>query len=164
MNAETVLAVHPFDRGFGWILFEEPYVPLDWGVVERRYRRNEQCLTVVRGLVLRYRPVVLALEAFDLPPRPRAARIRRLCRSIVKLAALNGVEVSVHARRDVHAVMGQSTRYAIAATVAQRIEPIRSRLPTKRAVWESERPNMSLFSAAAVGLTYYASRDQPTLL
>jgi hypothetical protein len=44
----------------------------------------------------------------------------------------------------------------VAAAVAQRITAIRPRLPKKRAVWESEKPNMALFNAAAAALTYCA--------
>lgn len=160
-----VLGVHPSARGFGWILFEGAQNPLDWGVVERRVDRNAQCLQALDDIIVRYSPSIITLEAFENIPRPRVPRVRRFCRRIVALGALRGVSICLHPRGDVRmAFAGVISRQEVAVLVAQRVEPIRARLPKKRALWQSERPNMALFNAAAVALTCHAFKVQLPLL
>lgn len=154
----SVLGVHPFTRGFGWVLFAKPLTPADWSVVERKKDRNAQCLFALERVIERYQPDVIAFEAYDDIPVPRAERICRLYRSMTSLAQARAIEVVTYTRSDVRlafAPAGAVSRYEIACAIAQHIDALRPRLPKKRALWEGEKPNMALFSAAAVALTHY---------
>jgi Holliday junction resolvasome RuvABC endonuclease subunit len=159
----TVLGIHPFTRGFGWVLFQKPFVPLDWGVVEKKKEKHAQCVFAFERIIDRYEPTVLALEKYDSPPTQRVARIRRLSRSFVSLAEGRSIETCIYSRfdvRSVFAVAGAASRYEIAHVIAQRVDALRPRLPKKRPLWESEKPNMALFNAAAVALTHYQLADE----
>ncbi|MBV8977717.1 MAG: crossover junction endodeoxyribonuclease RuvC [Alphaproteobacteria bacterium] len=153
-----VLGVHPTSRGFGWALFESPARPLDWGIVEIRSDRNAETLKRVERLLHQYQPQVLALEQFDREPARRAGRIRKLGAQLVSLAQKNGIKPAILARSAIGTAITRepnATRYEIAQAIARDFDALRHRLPPKRKPWESERPNLSLFSAAACALTWF---------
>jgi len=51
-----VLAVHPTSRGFGWVLFENPLAPVDWGLATVKAKRSARCLARFEKLLNRYEP------------------------------------------------------------------------------------------------------------
>lgn len=155
------LGLHPTARGFGWVVFEGPFTPHDWGVTNatnRRNDKNEYCLARIEKMFAKFRPDTLVLEAFESQTSLRQQRIVRLCRAIVSIAADRGIDVSVYRRGDVRACfasVGARTRDEIAAAVARHFEALRPRLPTTRRAWQSEVLSMALFSAAALVLTHH---------
>jgi Holliday junction resolvasome RuvABC endonuclease subunit len=155
------LGLHPTARGFGWVMFEGPFTPHDWGVsnaTNRRGDKNEYCLNRVEKLLARHGPETLVLEEFDSHTSKRQQRVVRLCQAIVCLAVDRGIEVSVYRRGDVRACfagVGARTRDEIAAAVARHFDALRPRLPSSRRAWKSEGLAMALFSAAAIVLTHY---------
>lgn len=151
-----VLGFHAFTHGFGWILLESSSAPLDWGVVEKDTDRNAQCLLALKRILARCTPDVLAIESFEGAGTARATRIVELCRNVVSLVGTQGIEVEAYTRAEIRSAFpGASGRQEIAMAVAERLPAIELRLPKKRALWESEKPNMALFNAAAVALTHY---------
>ncbi len=153
-----VLAVHPTSRGFGWVLFESPLSPVDWGIASAKHGRNARLSARFERLLKRYEPAVLVLEEFEGRPG-RVDRIQRLCRQLIHLAACKGMETPVYQRaviRTVFASVGAGTRYEIAQVIAQQLDAFSHRMPRKRRVWENEDPQQSLFDAAALALTYFA--------
>ncbi|HEX3810310.1 MAG TPA: hypothetical protein VHW02_11500 [Rhizomicrobium sp.] len=159
-----VLAVHPTARGFGWVLFESPLSPIDWGMASAKQGRNARLISRFERLLRRYEPAVLVLEEFEHGAR-RIDRVQRLCRSIIHLAACAGMETPVFSRavvRTCFSSVGAATRYDIAQLVAQHVEPFRLWLPKKRKAWESENPRQSLFDAAALAMTYFAICGSPS--
>ena len=160
----AVLAVHPTSRGFGWVLFEGPTSPFDWGTVEVEDDKHDGSLERIGDLIKRYQPDVLALEAFDDKAAQRAGRIRLIAKDIVALGEGKGIEVAVLPRaaiRSAFAASGARTREEIAEAIALHLEPLRHRLPPRRKIWVGEHPCLSIFSAAACGLAYYAGRANP---
>jgi hypothetical protein len=152
-----VLGFHAFTHGFGWILLESPTMPLDWGVVERRKDRNAQCMVRFARLLDRHKPAVLAMEAYRLPAGERTRRICDLCDAAAAHTKGRGISVRIYPRAAIAtAFPGRITRHQIAVAIAESLPGFDLRLPKKRAIWESERPNMALFNAAAVALTHYA--------
>lgn len=152
------LGIHPTARGYGWVAFEGPSAPFDWGVVKARGDKNAVCLQRVEEMLTRLTPETVVLEAFDRGSSSRSDRIARLCRAIVALAGNRGVGVAVYARRDItasFAQVGARSRQEIAAAVAYHIEALRHRLPKTRQPWEGEPKRMALFSAAALVMTHY---------
>ncbi|MEI9887745.1 MAG: hypothetical protein WDN08_14830 [Rhizomicrobium sp.] len=164
MNDSTslaVLAIHPTSRGFGWILFEGPSSPFDWGTVEVDEDKQAGSLARVEELIRKSQPDVLALEAFDDEIARRAPRIQRIGHEIAELARKKGIEVSILSRaaiRTAFAASGARTREEIAEAIARHIQPLRHRLPQPRKIWVGEHPSLSIFSAAACALAYYAGR------
>lgn len=154
---DFLLAIHPSSRGFGWVLFEGPLSPFDWGTVDAR--KNALALERLEVLLLRYAPRGVVLEAFADGHSQRRSRIQGLCRQMLPLAAAHGAAVHIVSRESVRstfAASGALTREQIAAAVAKHLEPLRPRLPRPRRIWESEPTSLALFAAAAAGLAFYA--------
>lgn len=157
-----VLALHPSYSGLGWVAFEGPFSPYDWGTVFASADKNAKCLRRLEHMLERFRPEILVLEAFEGASLRRTARVQNFCRAAVALARERGHSVVVYTRRDVqacYATVGAMSRQEIADAVARQFECLRSLLPRKRRAWESESCQMSVFCAAALGLTHY-QRDR----
>ncbi len=157
------LAVHANNRGLGWIAFEGPFTPYDWGTVGTPSGRekNERCLKRLEKLLDRLTPETLVLEAFERDASGRRDRIADLSRAIVALAISRGVDVAVHAFGDVRqcfASVGARSRQEIAEAVARQLGALDHLLPQKRRPWEAESWRMPLFCAAALALTHYQRR------
>lgn len=154
-----VLAVHPTSRGFGWALFENPLVPVDWGLANVKKRHNERSLERFGKLLDRYAPKVVVFEAFDERPARRVRRIKVLCRQMIALAGKRGIRTPIYSRdtiRECFESRGAKTRHAIALSIAEQIEVFRHRLPRARKLWNGEDVRQSLFDAIALALTHFA--------
>lgn len=154
-----VLALHPTARGFGWIVFEGPFSPHDWGNAQvKGAEKNDKCLSQIAKLLSRFEPETVVLEAFEKRCSARADRIARLGRAIVALAGESSIEVAVYTRGEVKAcfaTVGAVSRQQVAEAVARSIPALAHRIPKPRKPWESDHPRMALFSAAALVLTHY---------
>jgi Holliday junction resolvasome RuvABC endonuclease subunit len=155
-----VMGFHPTARGFGWVVFEGPFRPIDWGLVSARKDKNATCLKRLDGLLGRFAPEVLVLEAYDRESSRRARRIARLGASVRRVADVRGVETVVYHRaqvREAFSETGARTRRQIAEAVARHLDAFRHRLPPPRKPWDSEDAREALFAAAAVVLTHQRS-------
>ncbi len=153
-----VLGFHPTARGFGWVVFEGPFRPIDWGLVSARKDKNATCLKRLKRLLVRFAPETLVLEAYDRETTRRARRIARLGVRARTLADGQGIETAVYSRaeiREAFAEVGATTRRDIAEAVARHLDAFRHRLPPRRKPWESEDARDALFAAAAVVLTHH---------
>lgn len=153
-----VLGFHPNARGFGWVVFEGPFRPIDWGLVSARKDKNATCLKRLDRLLTRYAPEVLVLEAYDRETTRRARRIARLGVKAQHLADGRGIDTAVYSRGEVRAAFaetGATTRREIAEAVASHLDAFRHRLPPPRRPWESEDAREALFNAAALVLTHH---------
>jgi hypothetical protein len=154
-----VLAVHPTSRGFGWVVFESPILPVDWGLSRRKSKRSARSLARLEQIIDRYKPTVLVFEQFDEYPARRGRRVRELYRQMIALANGRGIDTPIYSRDTIRGCFesaGAITRYDIAVSIADRIEVFRRRLPRERRRWDSEDTRQSLFDAAALALTYFA--------
>jgi len=154
---DLVMGFHPTARGFGWVVFEGPFRPIDWGLVSARKDKNATCLKRLDALLHRFAPEVLVLEAYDRESSRRARRIARLGASVRRAADARGVETAVYHRaevREAFAETGAKTRREIAEAVARHLEMFRHRLPPPRRPWDSEDAREALFAAAALILTH----------
>ena len=152
---ELVLGLHPSSRGFGWVVFDAPLSPFDWGTTDIR-GGNSKALLRVDGILLRYAPVAVALEEFE--KSRRVARTIRLCRAIVVHAERRGITVHRYTRENISAILGPArTRQEVAEAVATRIGELQGRLPRPRKIWDGEHPNMALFCAAACVIVHHES-------
>jgi hypothetical protein len=155
---ESVFAVFPTRTGFGWVLFEGPTNPVDWGVATIARERNKSSLLRVDALLDELKPKSLVLEQFEGPGSRRADRIQQLCRDILDLANTKGMDAHVYGHADIRTSfeeVGARSRYEIATAIASRIDDFAHELPPKRKIWLPEDPRMGLFNAAAVALTHY---------
>ena len=154
-----VLAIHPTSRGFGWVLFEGPHIPVDWGIASAKVNRSAQCMTRFKKLLDQYQPSALVLERFDADDSRRGERIRELAQTMHGFASNHDMDTPIYGREEVSvAITGNknANRHAVARAVSERLPVLRHRLPDARKLWQSEDNRQCLFDAAALGITHYA--------
>jgi hypothetical protein len=155
---DLVFAVHATAFGFGWVLFEGPRSPLDWGIVSARIKREGKLFARFERILNRYEPSVLVMEAFEGREAQRSDRIQTIYRELTHRAQLRDMHTPVYGRDVVSAFFGKdgiANRYDIAREVIERIPALAPRIPRTRKAWDSEDPRQSLFDAAALALTYF---------
>jgi hypothetical protein len=154
-----VLGFHPTARGFGWVVFEDPFKLVSHGVYESKGgSKNTRCLRKFRWLLSVFEPQVLVIETFDKASSMRSERIRKLCLKVVSSAAEADAEIDCLKRSSVQrvfAAVGAKTREEIAAAVAQQIPTLRIHLPKRRKQWDGEDKRLSVFSATALVFAHY---------
>lgn len=151
-------AVHATSRGFGYVVFEGPFTPYDWGNVTARGNKNAVCLRKLDMMLDRFAPQTMLLEAYGRGTALRSERITRLYRALTAMAGGRGIDVLIYKRVDIEAcfgTMGARTRQEIAEAVARQIDAFAHRLPKLRKPWHSEDRRMALFNAAALVLTHF---------
>lgn len=152
-----IFALHATSRGFGYVVFEGPFAPYDWGMVTARGDKNATCLRKLEKMLDRFIPETLLLEEATSVAN-RSDRIGRLYKAIGNLCISRNIDVVIYKLGDIKACfasVGARTRQEIAETVARQIEAIGHRKPKPRKPWQSEDRRMSMFCAAALVLTHY---------
>ena len=152
-----VMALHATSRGFGYVVFEGPSSPYDWGMVGAKGDKNAQCLRKIELMLDRFMPETLLLEEVRSVAN-RSGRIAKLYAATVSLAASRGVDVVIYTLGQIKACfasVGALTRQEIAEAVGRHIDAFRHRMPKQRKPWQAEDRRMSLFCAAALALTHY---------
>jgi hypothetical protein len=152
----SVFAVHPTWSGFGWAVFDETGVLIEWGIASANQGRKLRLVNRFKRLLSRFEPAVLVIEAHE-GAQERADRIRKLYRAFVRVASGMGVETIIYDRETVAGILGvapSASRHEVALRVAERLIELSHRIPRKRAFGAPEDPRQSLFDAAAVALTY----------
>ena len=161
MSKPLVLSLAPMSKGFGFVLFEAPLAPFDWGVREvRGALKNRRILKFVEGMIDRYAPIVLVLEDWTDDACRKSKRIMALYAALVELARKNCVQLVRVTKGSVrrcfmHVV--PCNKYEIALAIAKAIPALSYQIPPVRKIWMSEDPRQSLYDAAALGLAYFAT-------
>ena len=154
-----VLAIHPTSKGFGWVLFEGPLVPVDWGIASAKVNRNAKCMARFKKLLDQYQPSALILEKFDSDSSRRGERIRELAQIMRGFANNRDMDTSIYSRQEVSTVVtgnAKASRHTVARAVSERMPILQHRLPEARKLWQSEDDRQCLFDAAALGIAHYA--------
>lgn len=159
---KLVLAIDPSTRGFGFVIFEGPLRPIDWGVKEIRKKssksKNIQCLNKIEELIDFFQPDVVVVEDYLGITSRRCKRIQDLIEEIVKLANKSFIKTRRFPRSKIiefFSQFGATTKYQIAQAIAIWLPEFKSRLPRFRKPWMSEDYRMNIFDAAALALTFY---------
>lgn len=164
--SDLVLSIYPNSRGFGFVLFEGPLSPFDWGVKEiRGPAKNRQMLRFIESLLDRYTPVVLVLEDWTDEAYQRTDRIVDLYESILALAKRKAIPVVRYPMtkiREHFAYRNALTKYEIALHIAKIIPAFSYQVPPVRKIWRSEDARQGLYDAASIGLTFYGLGNMPS--
>lgn len=155
-----VLSLAPNSRGFGFVLFEAPLAPFDWGVQEvRGEEKNRRIIDFVARTIDRYRPVVLVLEDWLDSACRRSARIIALYQALAELARKKSIRLVRISKARLHQhfrAVVPTTKYEIALAIAKLIPAFSFQVPPVRKIWMSEDPRQGLYDAAALGLAHFA--------
>jgi len=165
INETRVLAIAPCVQGIGFIVFNGPRLPIDWGIKWARDEKNAKGLAKVAELIDRYQPDVVVFEDHHGEGSRRAKRIEDLLDAIAALVRRQNIETARYSRRHVRhlfAADGAATKFRIAKTIAEELPELAPRLPAERKIWLPEHANMSIFDAASLALTHFAAMAQET--
>lgn len=153
-----VLAIHPTSRGFGWVIFEGPLNPVDWGIASAKVKRSAQCMVRFKQLLDQYGPSALILEKYGEDDSQRSERIRSLAQTMRGFAANRDMDTPVYSRKEVSSNVTadpRASRHTVALAVSELLPELHHRLPTARKLWQSEDDRQCLFDAAALGIAHY---------
>lgn len=156
-----VLSVAPCVQGIGFIIFNGPRLPIDWGVRWTRNDKNAKGVAKVADLIDRYQPDVVVFEDHRGEGSRRAKRIEDLLDAIAAMVRGRNIETARYSRHLVRhrfAADGAATKFQIAKVIAETLPDLAPRLPAERKIWLPEHANMSIFDAAALALTHFEAR------
>ena len=156
-----VLAVDPGTRGFGYAVFEGPTRLVDWGTRDIRHNKGAMTLTRLELLLRQFEPDILVMQDCGHVSSRRNPRITFLIERMRRTARSLGIEARALPLALVYrhfAKVPARNKHEIATALAQCFPGLALRLPPKRKPWQSEDSRMSIFDAAALALTYYATR------
>jgi hypothetical protein len=155
-HPKRILALDLHPLSFGFVVFEGHDRLLDWGVRSFRHGVNAVKTPMSRKLAWlfdEYKPDVLLFK------KP-GNRISRRMNSIATLAAANHIQLCTISGESIKRAVPQGiqNKHQMAQAVADRFPLLSSYVPPKRKPWKGEHYRTSVFEAAALGLTYFASR------
>lgn len=86
ISEPRVLAVAPCVQGIGFVVFNGPRLPVDWGVKWTRGEKNAKGVAKVAELIDRYQPDVVVFEDHRGDGARRVRRIKDLLDAIATMA------------------------------------------------------------------------------
>jgi hypothetical protein len=151
-----VMALDVRRRTFAFAVFEGPNNLLDFGARSFRTGANKVRVSPREKLAALF-------DDFDpsaVVIRAREADARNWKSTIGQALRRESIERRVPIRfvtrpTIIKAFSGNDRKYAIAVTLAERFPALGAKLPPKRKCWQSEDYRMSIFDAAALGVSYF---------
>ena len=160
-----VLAVFPTSRGFGWILFEGPMAPVNWGIASVKNNHSAWCMMRFGKLLDLYQPKAILFEVNVATEKAKSGRVAVLGQDMRGFAASRDIEIHLYSRAEIAAALlsdENASRRAVVELVADLLPILRDRLPSPRKPWQSEDGRRCLFDAAALGIAHYRlTRPKP---
>ena len=150
-----ILGLDIRSRRIGYAAFELPARLVDFGVT--RFKSAEAATMRLASVLLTIQPSTVILRKISLTSSrncPGTIAIQRVTRRLARRSAIKVAFVSERKLRAYFGAKGASTRYQIASFLSQEYPELAWRLPRPRKPWETEYRNMSIFDAAAIGMTY----------
>lgn len=159
-DERIVLAIAPNARGFGYVAFEGPQCPLDWGVKEIRGRNNDEVRARVSELIDWFQPDVLLLKRDNASALRQSRRTRHLVPSLERMAERCCIDVWTFSRQDIRnrfALIRAVTKHEIAVAICVQLPEFDLWLPRPRKIWMSEDPRYGIFDAAALVFVFFGN-------
>jgi hypothetical protein len=157
LRTKRVLAVDLRSRSFGFVVFEGPDQPLDWGV---KIFRNIGGRKVPAGakllpLLIEFHPTVVLLRSTVW----KAPKTRHQLRSVLNRIQRRSDRIAIRliSPQRIGRTFDDPLRNknVLAARVAARFPDLAWKLPPQRRFPYREHYRMSIFDAAALALAYY---------
>lgn len=152
--SEKVFALDLHPLSFGYAVFEGPDELVDWGIKSFRHGANAVKVPLNVKLALlfdQHEPEVVVIKT------PRRATIKKVARTIAAMARYRRIPVRLISPTSVREGFPENNhnKYQIATEIAARYPELSPRLGPKRKFWQAEKYSMSIFDAAALGVTYF---------
>jgi hypothetical protein len=160
-----VLALEVRASKFGFAVFDEPAKVIDWGVRAFDVRASREATVAKRiGFILdQYAPFhIVVLRRRNDPKSKRNGDLSLALKVISREMQARGVKptwLTTQAVKRFFCPHGFKTKHEIATVLAGWFEELSWRLPLRRKPWQSERHNMVIFDAVALGVVFFATQD-----
>ncbi len=157
-SSTRILAIDAMSRGFGYVLFEQPFHLAAWGRAYVEPGKPSGLTDRFKELLAEHQPQVLVVEDVKAPGSRRWPRLRRVTDELVRDAREGGIPVRSIPRTAVLKRFSPEgelvTKRAIAELLIKHFPELASELPRPRKMWESESDHMTVFEALALAVTY----------
>lgn len=154
-HAQLVLALYPSSNGVGFCVFDTPSNLIDWGYSDIRWNKKVRTLQKLKSLIDLYQPGVLVLEDTEATSCRRGRRIKTLTRSLTRAAVGWNVPVLHYSAEQVNNAFNAKSKDARASSIIKVLPELNPYLPKKRSLWDSPHPQMQMFDAVSLALTYF---------
>lgn len=157
-NNETVLAIYPNFRGFGYAFLESPTEPRDCGIVTIRPICNRKCLERIKKFIDYYRPTLIVLQDFSGKYSNKSTRVKTLIDNLISFCHTNQISVKQYSREQIRFVFSQfqvKSKYAIAKKIVEWLPQFKNKMPEVRKPWMCDDYNMGIFDAVSLALTHF---------
>jgi len=158
-----IVAIDVRASKFGFVVLEGPERLLDWS--QRNFRRGVNSVKIPAGkkiaaLLGEFSPDAVVLKKCFPDRNRKRATLRK---HILRQAQLRRIPVRIISPEEVKTAFAGRGRnkYRIASAVALRFPELAPRLPEKHKIWKPEDYRLSIFDAAALGITYF-SKSNPS--
>ena len=161
-NNQRILAVDPYDRGFGYAVLEGPDNLIDWGTTAAARRTTARHLSSLKHLIDRFAPDILVTEDGARQGSSRRRETRLLLKRIRRFAKRHQVRVRMYSRAEVEeafSVVGARNKHQIATMIADWFPELAARLPKPQKPWTGENRSMNVFDAVSFALTFFHQED-----
>lgn len=154
----VLFCIYPNNRGFGYVLIEDPQKLIDYGIVTIRPLCNGRILQRIEKMLKYYKAHLVITQEYNCPHARYGKRNKKLIDGIVELAQRNNLEVHRYTRiqiRDVFEQFDARTKHEVSQTIAKWLPEIAYRAPKMRKTWQPEDYNMGLFDALSLAYAHY---------
>lgn len=153
-----VFSVYPNANGFGFVYMENARKLLDFGVVRINPISNRKVLKRIKRAIDYFRSSIVIVLNPEGKTSRTGNRVRKLITKIVAFAKEEELPIVQYSRdqiRDVFELFGTTTKYEISQILLKEFKELETKSPKKRKIWTSEDPNMAIFDALSLALTWF---------
>ena len=151
--SRRILGVDPSTRSVAFVVLESPGLLIDWGTRTTRRANSVRALVVIRALIERFQPEIVAIEDHTSRGSRRCPRVRKLLDDVATAASaavtVRRVQINRVATAD---ESGGRNKYERARTLARRFPELQAWLPRFRKPWMSEDQRSNIFDALSFAL------------
>jgi hypothetical protein len=165
MNPDTpeiILALDLHSSTFGFAVFEGSSKLVDWGI--KSFWRGVNAVKVpmptkLARLIDQYQPEIIVMKA------PRTTTVRRRVHTVTELARRCRIRLRLISDAAIRRSfpLNNQNKYQMATAIAERFPELSPRLGARRKIWQAEKYSMSIFDAAALGLSYFTPKAKHIL-
>lgn len=157
MYVESIVAIYPNVRGFGYAVFLEENNPKDYGVAIVKPRSNEKYLDRIEAIVRVNNPSVLLLPTPTGKYNRKRERVQSLIEDIEKYAKAHNILVKKYSREQIRTVFEQFDAYSkfqIAEKICMWMPDLEDKRPVYKKLYDSEDYNQGMFDAISLVITH----------
>jgi hypothetical protein len=154
----SVLALYPNMRGYGYAYLENEQTPVDCGISPVYPISNDKCMESIKIMIEFHYPQTIILEKTDESSSHKSERVKTLLNQITHYATSRNIDVYYYSREYVAFVFNQfqaKTKQEMAERIGVYFPEYKKYVPEPRKPWLPEDYFMGLFDALGLAIAHY---------